>query len=222
MHFRKKTSPCQLLSHIVMTKHLQISWQIAQIWLHLHKTRTELKKPSLFSSAVVFTTTICLDILGDFCVVALLWGGPERCEQCHCLQGVWQVVCAACKPPDVSETSHWRRRREEAGGLQQQAEWADYHGGLDAIRSPGQRQQIWHTPGLQDCPLEKIKRILYMRAETSWQWCRMHRQVLFPQSRLLDLTTLLAGVDAIRVVTIQAQCHVMRQFFFFLVFQYAW
>lgn len=41
----------------------------------------------------------------------------------------------------------------------------------------------------------------------------MHRQVLFPQSRLLDLTILLAGVDAIRVVTIQAQCHVMRNFF---------
>lgn len=122
-------------------------------------------------------------------------------------------MCAACKPPDVSETSHWRRRRRQAGRLQQQAEWADYHGGLDAIRSPGHRQQIWHTPGLQDCPLEKIKRILYTRAETSWQWCRMHRQVLFPQSRLLDLTILLAGVDAIRVVTIQAQCHVMRKFF---------
>lgn len=43
----------------------------------------------------------------------------------------------------------------------------------------------------------------------------MHRQVLFPQSKLLDLTVLLAGVDAIRAVTIQAQCHVMRKFFFF-------
>lgn len=42
----------------------------------------------------------------------------------------------------------------------------------------------------------------------------MHRQVLFPQSRLLDLTILLAGVDAIRVVTIQAQCHIMRVGFF--------
>lgn len=41
----------------------------------------------------------------------------------------------------------------------------------------------------------------------------MHRQVLFPQSRLLDLTILLAGVDAIRVVTIPAQCHVMRKVF---------
>lgn len=30
---------------------------------------------------------------------------------------VCQVVCAACKPPDVSETSHWRRGRGgEAGG----------------------------------------------------------------------------------------------------------
>lgn len=45
----------------------------------------------------------------------------------------------------------------------------------------------------------------------------MHRQVLFPQSRLLDLTILLAGVDAIRVVTIQARCHVMRKFFFMFV-----
>lgn len=85
------------------------------------------------------------------------------------------MVCAACKPPDVSETSHWRREGggegkrggRQAVGRQQQAEWADYHGGLDAIRSPGHRQQIWHTPGLRDCPLEKIKQILYVLDETS-------------------------------------------------------
>lgn len=38
--------------------------------------------------------------------------GLQGCVRCRCLQGVWQVVCAACKPPDVSETSHWRRRRQ--------------------------------------------------------------------------------------------------------------
>lgn len=124
---------------------------------------------------------------------------------------VCQVVCAACKPPDVSETSHWRGR----------AEWADYHGGLDAIRSPGHRQQIWHTPGPGDCPLEKIKSILYVHDETSWQRCRTHRQVLFPPSSILDGTILLAGVDAIRAVTIQALCHVMREksFFYFFCFK---
>lgn len=41
----------------------------------------------------------------------------------------------------------------------------------------------------------------------------MHRQVLFPQSRLLGLTILLAGVDGTRVPTIQAQCHVIKTFF---------
>lgn len=42
------------------------------------------------------------------------------------------MVRAACKPPDVPETNHWRRE-------QQQAEWADYHRGFNAIimRQPG-------------------------------------------------------------------------------------
>lgn len=48
----------------------------------------------------------------------------------------------------------------------------------------------------------------------------MHRQVLFPQSSLLDLTILLAGVDAIRAVTIQALCHVMKEKFFLFFFFY--
>lgn len=187
-----------------MTKYLRISILV--------KPQLLSAKPQHFSTLLSLNPQFVLLFLvislsSYFCGTKLL----ERCEWWRCLRGVWQVVRAACKPPDVSETSHWRRSRR-AGGLQQQAERADYHGGLDAIRSPGRRQQIWHTPGLQDCPWEKVKGILYMHAETSWQWCGVRRQVLFPQSGILGLTILLAGVDAIRVVTIPARCHVTRTF----------
>lgn len=111
------------------------------------------------------------------------------------------MVRAACKPPDVSETSHWRRSRR-AGGLQQQAECADYHGGLDAIRSPGRRQQIWHTPGLQDCPWEKkIKKNqadpIYARGDelTVVRHAQTRRCCALKEG-FLDLA-ILAGVDVI-------------------------
>lgn len=156
---RKGGKASELLSYIVMTKYLRISILV--------KPQLLSAKPQHFSTLLSLNPQFVLLFLvislsSYFCGTKLL----ERCERWRCLRGVWQVVRAACKPPDVSETSHWRRSRR-AGGLQQQAERADYHGGLDAIRSPGRRQQIWHTPGLQDCPWEKVKGILYMHAETS-------------------------------------------------------
>lgn len=142
-----------------MTKYLRISILVKAAAAE-HQTSAFFQTSSNPQFVPLFLASFYVIVY--FCGMKLLL----RCERCGCLRGVWQVVRAACKPPDVSETSHWRRSRR-AGGLQQQAERADYHGGLDAIRSPGRRQQIWCTPGLQDCPWEKIKRIPYTRAETS-------------------------------------------------------
>lgn len=159
---------------------------------------------------------------GDFCVAVLLWDKLERCAQCHCLQGVCQVVCAACKPPDVSETSHWR-----SGGV-----GGGWGGGR---RSGGNSRQsglittgAWMPSGAlgtdsrsgthldsETVPWKKLSRsyMCTMRRADSAAECTDRCYSL--KAAFLDLTILLAGVDAIRAGTIQALCHVMREKFFF-------
>lgn len=88
----------------------------------IHKTHVVTAEPSALSRLCnVCTGTVLPNTNCSVCVAKRQCVAPRR------LPGA-----AACQPPDVPETSHWRR-------VQQQAEWADYHRGFNAIimRQPG-------------------------------------------------------------------------------------
>lgn len=76
------------------------------------------------------------------------------------------MVCAACKPPDVSETSHWRRRRRQAGRNSRQSELITMGAWMPSGAQGTDSRSGTHLDS-ETCPLDKIKQILYVRAETS-------------------------------------------------------
>lgn len=97
----------QLSAYTVMTMHLKMSLPTKAYYIC--RRQQSPGKPLHFRLRLSSKPQFVTAIPGDFFVIMFLWGELKRC---HCLQGVWQVVCAACKPPDVSETSHWRRSRQ--------------------------------------------------------------------------------------------------------------
>ena len=89
----KNSPPFQLFSHILMTKHLQISWQDSPQGYICRNTEQNLKTISILPLQLS-AATICLDISGDSCVVALLCGGLGRCDGATACEasGRWCVL----------------------------------------------------------------------------------------------------------------------------------